>query len=118
MAIQVYRGDDFDVTIQVVDADGAPYDLTDCTILLDVKETIDEKANASEANALIEKTQACTDAPTTGFQMVSFIPDDTYNLEANKNYVIGAKLKTKLGKKYTLGTDQLFLMPELVRRSS
>lgn len=118
MAIQSYRGDDFDVTIQVVDANGDPYDLTDCTILVDVKSSIDQAANASEANALISKTQACTDDPTTGFQNISFVPEDTYDLEANKNYVLGARLKTKGGKLYTLGTDQWFLASEVVRRDS
>jgi len=118
MDIQAYRGDDFEIAITVLDSAGDPFDLTDCTLLIDVKDSIDNAATANESNALISKTQACTDDPTSGVQSVSFIPTDTESLEANHTYAIGVKLISSAGKRYTLGVNQLFLASEVVRRGS
>jgi hypothetical protein len=120
MAIEEFRGDDFDLTVEVYDSntESGMANLTGCTLLLDVKPNIDQSGDANETTALIQKTQACTTAPTTGKQMIHFDPEDTEDLDAEINYTLGVKLIDADLKPHTIIADQLYLRSELVRRTT
>lgn len=86
--LEFYKGNTSDISIAVKDANGDPFDLTDFTMTLIVKESSSEE----DVEAEIEK-EAVISAPTTGVGIVSLTATDTnidakiycYEIQINKS---------------------------------
>lgn len=110
--LEITRRDDKDFTLYFFDEDGTATDLTSCSLLATVKQSLEDL----DAAAKISKTLTISGDPTTGIATLTFDATDTAYLLGN--YFIDIQLINSSGKASTVLRDTLVVLGDVTIRES
>ena len=103
--IQIYRGDTWSKSINVLDADGNAYNLTGYIWTMTVKRGTTE---------IISATGDCDDDPTTGIQPILLTSEDTdVTVRNNYDYDIEIRNTDTPPIVYTVAKDKLDILQDV-----
>ncbi len=112
--IEVYQGDDHDITVTFTDSDDVAIDVSNYVIFFTVKENLDD----IDDNASIKKDQTIgAGAGTSGIVTISLVPSNTSSLAAG-NYHYDIQWKDDSNKIKTVIKGDFILKEEVTTRTT
>lgn len=102
--LTLVRGDDQDVGLTITNPDGSAYNLSGCALLFTAKQS------TWNSPILFQKTTTGHIAPESGLSQISFVSNDTANINDLPKY-FDVKLINSLTGITTLVTGPLYIVP-------
>lgn len=117
--LEMYRGDDETLDVEIVDFDGSPLNITGGEVLFTAKKS----SRQTDDVAVIKKSSvtnggiSITDGPG-GVAEVYILPSDTADLYAPTELTWDVAFVDVTGKRRTVASGQLVIKPDVTRRAS